>query len=335
MQPLTIAQIRLLYHLLRNLRLRPDASYLYKGQTALDAKGQPTHPIFAAHRLFTRTWMGEIDYNVHKSNSTYFTDLDISRTGLVTNLYSPGVGIMNREIELELRAASRDGNPRPQKENVMPIFIALGSVYCTFKREVKAFRQYEVRSQVASWDDKWMYIISYFLQPRSGKKKAEQQKNESDPHGYHTPVAAIAISKYVVKKGRITVSPERVLRASGFLPARPAHLTPEPPIRLQSMGRSNDVDSNDTSTLSTPPTGEGLISSSSGVDGSLLREVLKLSADQIPPQEVLEEQQSKNASSSNATDWSWERIDIERRRGLELVQAFSQLDAQLLDDWDA
>jgi hypothetical protein len=320
--------------MLRNIRLRPGTSPLYRGQTSLNAKGEPTHPIFAAHRLFTRTWMGELDYNRHKSNSTYFTDLDISRTALVTNLYFTGMGFMNREINEKLRAAAnRESNSTFQNGNIMPIFVALGSVYCTFKREIKPFQQYEVRSQIAGWDDKWMYIISYFLQ---GKKKAGQQKNDqsrSDPHGYRTPIAAIAISKYVVKKGRITVSPERILRAGGFLPPRPEHAPPEPPIKLQPMGRSNGVDSDHASNVSTPPTGNGM--ASGGVDGSLVREVLKLNADQIPAQEVLEEQQSKNAFSSKSTDWSWDRIDLERRRGLGLVQAFGQLDAQLLGDWDA
>ena len=51
--------------------------------------------------------MWETDYNFHKSNSTYFSDLDVARTALVTRLYSPGVGLVSKELDAEFAATAR------------------------------------------------------------------------------------------------------------------------------------------------------------------------------------------------------------------------------------
>lgn len=256
----------------------------------------------------SRTPLLETDYNLHKSNSTYFTDLDVSRTALVSRIYSPGVGIVSKELDQEFLAASKKaGKPAPKRK---PILIVLGSVYCTFKREIKPFELYEMHSKVISWDAKWMYILTCFMRParRSGGEKE---------------VLAVAISKYVVKKGRLTVPPERILRTSGFLPAPPVESEAKPAL-ADSSAEASGVD--------TPASGEG-ITATGGVDGSLVREVLKLNDDQIPGQETLEKQQKENTGSWNVEEWTWERIEQERLRGLEVVEGFTNLDTKLFDEW--
>lgn len=254
----------------------------------------------------SRTPLLETDYNLHKSNSTYFSDLDVSRTALVSRIYSPGVGMVSKELDQEFLAASkRDGKPAPRRK---PVSIVLGSVYCTFKREIKPFELYEMHSKVISWDAKWMYILTCFMRParRSGDEKA---------------VLAVAVSKYVVKKGRLTVPPERILRTGGFLPPVP-----------EGEVKTALVDSAEASGVDTPASGEG-ITATSGVDGSLVREVLKMSDDQIPGQETLEKQQKENSDSWSAEDWTWERIEQERLRGLEIVAGYTDLDTKLFDEW--
>ncbi|KAJ5091661.1 hypothetical protein NUU61_006531 [Penicillium alfredii] len=300
--------IRLLYHCVANLRLKPSAPFFPKGRVIVDSKGKPTHPIFVPCAITSRTPLLETDYNLHKSNSTYFADLDVSRTALVTRLYSPGVGIVSKELDQEfLEASQRDGTRPPKRK---PIYIALGSVFCSFKREIKPFELYEMHSKVISWDKKWMYILTCFMRPASRK-------------GGEKTLLAVALSKYVVKKGRLTVSPERILRAGGFLPAPPAG----------SQAKSAPVDSStETSAIGTPASGEG-ITATGGVDGSLVREVLKMSDDQIPDREVLAEQQKANSDSWSPDEWTWERIDQERLRGLEVVAGYTDLDNKLYEEW--
>lgn len=244
---------------------------------------------------------------MHKSNSTYFTDLDVSRTALVSRLYSPGVGLVSKELDREFReAARREGKRAPKRK---PIIIVLGSVYCSFKREIKPFELYEVHSKVISWDKKWMYILSSFLRPAS---RAGGEKT----------LLATAVSKYVVKKGRLTVAPERILRLGGFLPT--------PPLENQTISGADS--STEASAIGTPASGEG-ITATGGVDGSLVQEVLKLSDGQIPSREALEEQQKANSDSWSAEEWTWERIEQERLRGLAVVDGYINLDEQLNGEW--
>lgn len=247
----------------------------------------------------SRTPLLETDYNLHKSNSTYFTDLDVARTALVTRLYSPGVGLISKELDQEFLEASRkEGKKAPGSK---PVMVVLGSVYCTFKREIKPFELYEMQSQVISWDKKWMYILTAFLRPA---KKAGGEKT----------LLATALSKYVVKKGRLTVSPERILRTAGFLPA--------------ASGQSAADSSAEASAIGTPASGEG-ITATGVADGSLAREVLKISEDQLPDRDELEREKKVNYDSWNAEEWTYERIEQERLRGLQVVEPYINIDTKL------
>ncbi|KAJ5493799.1 hypothetical protein N7463_009886 [Penicillium fimorum] len=300
---------RLLYHFLGNLRLKPSVPLLPKGRVIVDSRGKSTHPLFVPCMVTSRTPLLETDYNLHKSNSTYFTDLDVSRTALVSRIFSPGVGNVSKELDQEFLAASKkEGKPAPRRK---PILIVLGSVYCTFKREIKPYELYEMHSKVLSWDAKWLYVLTCFMRParHSGGEKV---------------ILAVGVSKYVVKKGRLTVPPARILRASGFLPAPP----PESEVKTALA----DIDSAEASGIDTPGSGEG-ITATGAVDGSLVREVLEMNDDQIPAQEILDEQQKENTGSWNVEEWTWERIEQERLRGLEVVAGYTNMDAKLFDEW--
>jgi hypothetical protein len=168
----------------------------------------------------TYTSLLEADYNLHKSNSTYFTDLDASRSHLLSYLCHRGVFVVDQELVAE-------GN-----RGIMAAII--GSVTTSFKKEIRIFQQYEVWSRILTWDRKWLYIVTHFLQKGSVKQidldthkismgntfgncgvTTKSQKSKEKP--VQPVVFATSVSKYVFKKGRLTVAPERLLRASGLL----------------------------------------------------------------------------------------------------------------------
>jgi len=292
---------------LRNIRWKPDAPFYPNGKSTT-VNGKPVHPVFASFGLSTRTPLLESDYNLHKSNSTYFSDLDIARTALATRILSPGVGILSKELDQEtIEKCSKEGKPVPKKLPWM--YIAVGSVYCSFKREIKPFELVDIQSKAVAWDEKWLYVLSFYIRP--AKKGGDGKKT----------LLATALTKYVVKKGRLTVPPERVLRTSGFLPPRPESAGEAPVL----------VESKDVSGIGTPAEGEGL-KATAAVDDSLVREVLKIDADQ--ERETLEEQKKANSESWSADEWTWERIEQERLRGLKVVEGYSTLDVKLQQEWE-
>ncbi|KAL4873683.1 hypothetical protein BDV12DRAFT_192127 [Aspergillus spectabilis] len=298
---------RLLRHFLVNIRWRPDYPFFPKGKTLTTSAGKPTHPVFASMSIKTRTPILETDYNLHKSNSTYFSDLDVSRTALVTRLYSPGVGLTSKELDKEFaEAARKEGKPVPARKSIL---IVLGSVFCSFRREIKPYAQYEVESRVLAWDQKWMYVLSFFFKP-AGNKDGERV------------LYATAVSKYVVKKGRLTIAPERVLRKSGFLPERPDGSV------LPSAGLE---ESTDVSGMGTPA---GITAAASEIDGSVVREVLKLQDGDIPEVKELEAERKVNEGSWDEKEWGWERVEEERARGMKVLEGFIHLDAKLLGEWE-
>ena len=109
----------------------------------------------------------------------------------------------------------------------------IGSVTTSFKKEIRIFQQYEVWSRILTWDQKWLYIVTHFVQKGSVKQidldthKISTGKtfgncgvtmSEGSKEKPVRPVVfATSVSKYVFKKGRFTVAPKRLLRASGLL----------------------------------------------------------------------------------------------------------------------
>ena len=148
----------------------------------------------------------EVDFNLHKSNSTYFTDLDVSRAYLSGVLFGPLItGSSGRRCNL-----------------------IVGAVSCTFKREIKPYKTYETWTKVASWDEKWIYMVTHFVQ--SGEVKADQrvlQSRSSEGAGEQPEtvsrsdrsrvVFASAVTRFICKRGRLTVSPAQALEECGLL----------------------------------------------------------------------------------------------------------------------
>lgn len=111
----------------------------------------------------------ESDYNLHLSNSSYPKVIDEARmvTAIVSfpNFYHVGG------------------------------WTALGGTHFSFYREIPMFSNYEIRTNVACWDEKWLYIIHRFVSPQ--KRKGPVKDRESQPRSppsnsapapiFHTP----------------------------------------------------------------------------------------------------------------------------------------------------
>jgi len=360
-----------------------------------------------------------MDYNFHKSNSTYFTDLDIARTHLVTAILRkgirgigkypenagnvgwsfanttraagqprdvrdkgrPGEGdvgtVEAKELSVEqeeerskekpgkaaflrISALAGSGNtesgvntpsrvPTPQPASSPPassslyaapaesssenerreltesewwavatkpgnLLIALGGNSCHYHREIPPYTRFEIWTRVLSWDRKWLYVVSHFveegafrpknyiLQPKKGSRSkgwvakgesGEGRSEEERKTKLRRKVYASSVSKYVVKKGRLTIPPELVLARSEMLPPRP---TGAP------------------STFNTgymPPKLENQkVESADGSSSETL--------------DVLEE--SLFPKDEEDGEWTWEKCETMRLRGLKLAQHFDALD---------
>ncbi|PYH86091.1 hypothetical protein BO82DRAFT_360964 [Aspergillus uvarum CBS 121591] len=140
----------------------------------------------------------ECDYNLHKSNSTFFSDLDINRTQLMMAHFKH---VISTSCMPSVTNRKR------------PLLMAMGGVSCLFHREVKPLQRYEVWSRVLAWDEKWVYVVSYFVKKGA---LASDGSIRGDPDAKF--VLASGLARYVFKEGRVTVKPEGVLRECGLLP---------------------------------------------------------------------------------------------------------------------
>lgn len=255
-----------------------------------------SHPIFTPVSIMSHTSLLETDYNLHKSNSTYFSDLDVSRTALVVNLVTPGMEFTKRELDKEV-------DEKGKKKFPGSLAVLLGSVYCSFKKEVLTYERYEMQSKIAGWDEKWLYVLTYFLRP--AKRKGEDKT-----------ILAMGISRYVLKKGRLTIRPERILRASGFLPEKPEG---------ESVSGNASV-SVTPAVPETPESGEA-INASGGLDDAVAREVMAFT-ESTDLNKVVREKQARE-QEWNKDEWTWEKIERERLRGLNIVKGFVNTDSEL------
>lgn len=94
---------------------------------------------FATFTISTYASPFECDFYLHKSNSTYFEELDICRSGLMTKIFQ----------KLFL------------KSKRWP-YIPVANVFTNFLKEIKPFEKYDVSSRILCWDEKWIYVMSRF-----------------------------------------------------------------------------------------------------------------------------------------------------------------------------
>ncbi|KAF2025317.1 hypothetical protein EK21DRAFT_76717 [Setomelanomma holmii] len=189
----------------------------------------PPHALFQPIITATRTPILEMDYNLHKSNSTYFSDMDISRTHLFTAIIRNGIKKNSRLYGARKSAVAgavgaTDGSRGRH-------LIALGGISCLFKREILPYTKYEMWTRILCWDRKWFYLVTHLVKPGVGKptswtlqpwrKPNSGTGHDVDREKLMGAVYATAIAKYVIKRGRVTVPPEQALLDADMVPAKP------------------------------------------------------------------------------------------------------------------
>ena len=233
---------------------------------------------------------------MHKSNSTYFTDLDISRGHLLTCLLGNGIN--------KTRLMGVGGNG--EWEGSKRFGFALGGVTCHFRRQIRPYEAFEIWTRVLSWDEKWLYLVShvvkagsvgdassYVLQPR--KTGDESQRVSEGEKSTHPPIFASSIAKYVFKRGRRTIAPAMVLEQANLLPV---------------PGERYEVDSG---------------ASVSGVTRSRGNKGLKVATQDV---ELKESNTISDASAGldpKAWSWDWDRVESERSRGMQVAASMAGL----------
>ncbi|THZ28053.1 hypothetical protein D6C90_08955, partial [Aureobasidium pullulans] len=254
--------------------------------------------------------ISECDYNFHKSNSTYFMDLDVSRAAFV--------GVLLKKSLARLNGGDLTGLPEEAKKVKGTYIVALGGVGCVFRKEIKPLERFEVWTRLLSWDDKWIYIVShivkrgakkptnYFLQNwRNGRKSSGKGKSKTEGEDKIKSIYATSLAKYVVKKGRLTIAPEVVLRRSDLLPERPANQPAVPAV-------------SDTPT----PEGEKPYMSS---PENLVAQVMG---------QLRSESMFDGEKKTKEGEMTWREVETQRLRGLEIAQHFDGLTA-LHGEWNA
>ncbi|KAL3424564.1 capsule polysaccharide biosynthesis protein [Phlyctema vagabunda] len=266
--------------------------------------------ITTSHSPFT-----ECDYNLHKSNSTYFSDLDVTRSHLVCCLLQPGIDKLHKNQKHKL-VLDKEGKAVKGAWGIM-----LGAVACSFKREIKPFERYEMWSRLLCWDRKWIYVVTHFVKagtvrPESyilgdgswfgtkyGLKKGAKSAKDGAEDVDQKFVFATAISKYVVKLGRLTVHPEVLIEAAGMLPSRPGGWT-----SMSSLSAANEP----------KPELEFLSRENGSVDGSITGAENGTANGHANG--------NANGSATSADKWDWERVEAQNERGLKFAEHFAALD---------
>lgn len=329
---------RLLYQLLRHRHTPAAVRRSLHDAAHSTSPSTSTHPIFAPVSIHTHAPLCEIDYNLHKSNSTYFSDLDEARTALVTKLLLPALGSGDQTLK-KLGHTGR-------------VSVILGAVHCSFHREIRPYERYECRSRVLAWDRKWLVIGTWLLRPGRKGKRGEVQGQEV--------VLASALSKYVVKKGRFTVKPEHCLRVAGWLPEKPKEVeererreeeqeqrsklegsvvvvSPQgAEQQAESSGGSSEAAPSSTATPAEPVAAapEDAVGDVAGVVQRVAEKVEVVTAD-AGIQDDKKDPIAAAAKTPEGGDWEWDwyRVDAERRRGLQLLEHWLALDQTLKDEF--
>lgn len=176
------------------------------------------------------------------------------------------------------------------------MYVALAGVTALFRREIPPFQKYVLSSRVVAWDQKWVFVVSHFVSDTKGKD------------GNRTLFAS-CLSKYVFKSGRRTVAPEIVFAESGLLPERPAGVEP-----LASGGASG---------VETPMVGLR--------EGKMGEETVEIAVERIRRavhmgDEAVARDAEKVGGGEAVGYWTWERVEAERKRGMELASHMMGLD---------
>ncbi|ANZ76713.1 BA75_04114T0 [Komagataella pastoris] len=143
--------------------------------------------VFHTTTVSTFVSIFECDFYLHKSNSTYFEELDISRTNLMTTVF--------RDLFFKYQRDALGGSKKDSIFN-WP-YIPVATVSASFRRQLSPFEKYTIEDGILCWDDKWIFILSRFI-------------NKSNK------VCTTCVTKYVLKNGKKTIRPKDALADIGL-----------------------------------------------------------------------------------------------------------------------
>lgn len=134
--------------------------------------------LFETSRLTLRVTPGEIDFNFHMNNGRYFSAADMGRLdwGLRSQLW-------RRALRHGWRPVAGDSNAR-------------------FSRSLEPLSQYELRTRLLGWNDKWLFCEHRFVR--------------------HQQVHATVVVRYLFLSARGKVPPAVVLEKAGHGTQSPA-----------------------------------------------------------------------------------------------------------------
>ena len=256
-----------------------------------------------------RNSLMDCDFNIHKSNSTYFTDIDIARSHHVPLLCGRGISAVRKQLV--------KGNDK--------FGIMLGGVHCSFRKEIKPFQGFEIWTRLLAWDKKWLYIVSHIVekgavQPEGytfqpwRKLKAKKPKGttagtedigqiangkKAEAATAQSKIHATSIAKYVFKHNRITIPPAQILEAGGLLPPSPSNV-------------STPSESSTPSDLPDSTSNEPVVAT---MVESLSSASVHATVDA-----------SMKPSNGYGGTWDWHRIEDERTKGMKIAEMFNRLD---------
>lgn len=218
----------LIYH----LRILNGVRFVLRSQRS--SKTLSPDQLFQPLITSSKATLMETDVFGHKSNSTYFSDIDIARVHLLTTLFSKAIEDVRGSTTMNgLSGKARSGFTLP-----------LGAVCCSFRRELKPYETYDMWTRILSWDEKWFYLVTHFvkkgakvepheftLYPRQSTSSSSSRKGsltddqrrgsrDSTTDGPNPAIAASALSKIVFKNNRRTLKPEMMLELAGLLPKK-------------------------------------------------------------------------------------------------------------------
>lgn len=167
--------------------------------------------------------LGEVDFYLHKSNSSYLADVDVARSHFFSHLFARSAHLAQRNTVTRFIMDPS----KPAKPASGSFAVNLGAVSCSWKKEIKPYQKYEMWTHIAAWDRKWMYVVTHFVEPgASGSRSHGTAPSNSGGNGPPSrKVFATAVSMCVFKIGRLTIHPATMLQGSGLLPERPGGWT--------------------------------------------------------------------------------------------------------------
>ncbi|KGO75710.1 hypothetical protein PITC_030620 [Penicillium italicum] len=135
----------------------------------------------------------ECDYNVHKSNSTFFSDLDINRAQLFSENF-PRLPRWAPTPDSATEGPNADTQKTRKRDKT--VSAALGGMSGVLKRENRNTQERD--------------------------EKLEKREQTKEIWNAHKAILAVAVNRYLFKDGRRTAPPEEVLHCVGLYPSTPA-----------------------------------------------------------------------------------------------------------------